>query len=401
MVRLGPRLRPLFPYLKPAYTAVTRAAAPASIALGRLTGGNVPRGVATTAEAAVAGGGRMWIVREPEVVARPSPTGTPEHVPAMERARSDLIERVPVVELPEGRVMGPHRAVVTSDGLLVDELCFYFGTTRPREHPVFLHPFGARPTRVAGSVGVLASRGDGNYYHFLHDCIPRLFVLEQCPDAPSPERWFTPVATSFQRELLDLMGITADRCIDATAVPHLQAEQLVVPGLPSTRVQNPAWVSQELRARLCPDAARVPGRHIYLTRGAARNNRAVLNESAVSAHLEGRGFTCLDPGAMTVHDQIRWFSEADLIVAPHGAALANLAFCSPGATVLELFGRHVDPCYWRMSGGITGLTYRYLAGPERSASPDGGTGWDFLVQDIEVDLDALARTLDVLQAGST
>ena len=91
-------------------------------------------------------------------------------------------------------------------------------------------------------------------------------------------------------------------------------------GLPSTRVQNPAWVSRELRARLCPDATRVPGRHIYLTRGAARNNRAVLNEDKVRAVLETRGFTCLDPGSMTVRDQIRWFSEADLIVAPQSDA---------------------------------------------------------------------------------
>jgi capsular polysaccharide biosynthesis protein len=338
----------------------------------------------------------MWVVRDPEVVSRPSPVGFPDRAPEMERARSDRIARVPVLELPRGRVMGPHAAVVTGDGLLVDDVCFYFGTSRPRDHPVFLHPFGNRPTDVDGTTGVLSSRGDGNYYHFLHDCLPRLFVLQQCPDAPWPERWLTPVATSFQRELLDLIGIAPADRLDAATVPHLRAEQLIVPGLPSARVQNPPWVSRELRERLCPEATRVAGRHVYLTRGAARNNRAVLNEDAVRALLEARGFTCLDPGSMSVRDQIRWFSEADLIVAPHGAALANLAFCSPGSTVLELFGAHVDACYWRLASGVDGLTYRYLAAQELAT---GGSGLSFLVQDIEVDLDRLGRTVDDLLAG--
>ncbi len=397
MVRLGPRLRPLFPYLKPAYTAATRAVAPASIALGRMVGGAVPQGIAPTVEAAVAAEGRMWVVRAPQTVNRPPPVGTPPHVLTLEQARSDLIARVPLAELPGGRVIQPHSAIVTRDGLLVDELCFYFGTTRPREHPVFLHPFGAKPTRVDGTVGALSSRGDGNYYHFLHDCLPRLFVLEGCPEAPRPERWLTPVAASFQRELLDLIGIPLEQRLDAATIPHLQAEVLVVPGLPSTRVLNPPWVSRELRARLCCDASRVPGRHIYLTRGASRNNRTVLNEDQVISLLEDRGFTCLDPGAMTVRDQIRWFSEADLVVAPHGAALANLAFCSPGATVLELFGAHIDPCYWRMASGVAGLTYRYLAAEQVAT---GGRSSSFLVQDIEVNLDLLARSLDQLQADT-
>lgn len=395
MVRLGPRLRPLFPYLKPAYSVGTRALAPASIALGRVAGGRVPRGVAATAEDAVSGGGRMWIVRQPEVITRPAPIGSPERVPVLDQARSDLVARVPLLELPGGRVMEPHAAVVTADGRLVHELCSYFGTSSPREHPVFLHPFGPKVRRVDGAVGVLSSRGDGNYYHFLHDCLPRLFVLEQCPEVEAPDRWLTPVATGFQRQLLDLLGVPEHERIDRATVPHLQAERLVVPGLPSMRVQNPPWVSRELRARLCPDATRVPGRHIYLTRGSSRNNRAVLNEDAVITRLEARGFTCLDPGAMTVADQIRWFSEADLIVAPHGAALANLSFTSPGATVLELFGAYVDGCYWRMASGIDGLTYRYLADQQVAAA---GNSWSFLVQDIEVDLDRLARSVDGLLA---
>ena len=47
------------------------------------------------------------------------------------------------------------------------------------------------------------------------------------------------------------------------------------------------------------------------------------------ASLERRGFLRFDPGAHTVQEQIDHFAAAEVIVAPHGAALANLTFCRP------------------------------------------------------------------------
>ncbi|MDT4945089.1 MAG: hypothetical protein QOH14_1822, partial [Pseudonocardiales bacterium] len=59
MVRLPPRVRPYFPYLKRAYTTATRLAAPATQRLSRLRGGYLPTGVVATLEgAALSTGGR-------------------------------------------------------------------------------------------------------------------------------------------------------------------------------------------------------------------------------------------------------------------------------------------------------------------------------------------------------
>lgn len=49
------------------------------------------------------------------------------------------------------------------------------------------------------------------------------------------------------------------------------------------------------------------------------------------------GFEVHQPGRMPFRDQTALFHSADFIVAPHGAALANLMFCRPGTTVLEIF----------------------------------------------------------------
>jgi hypothetical protein len=398
MVRLSPWLRPLFPPLKRAYTAGTRAAAPVTIRLSRARGGHLPSGVALTMEDAANDRGRFWLARPEEVLHRPVPDGEPPRHPVFVEPAEEVVPRVGVLELDGGRVLQPHAVVITGEGRLLQEQCWYFGTTRPREHPIFLHPFPPAPQEVSGRLGVLATRGDANYYHFLHDVLPRTSVLDQAPDAGTVDRWYVPQATRFQRELLALWGIGEDQVVDSATVPHVRAEHLVVPGVPSLIERNPPWVAQLLRQRLCPpELRRVPGRHLYLGRGSARNNRMVENEAEVLALLEPRGFTRVDPGELSVAEQIRTFAEADVIVAAHGAALANLVFSSPGSALVELFpSMSFVADYWKMASGVTGLEYHYLSG---IGKPAGTTRAEFVVADITVDLPRLEAVVDRLLAA--
>jgi capsular polysaccharide biosynthesis protein len=186
--------------------------------------------------------------------------------------------------------------------------------------------------------------------------------------------------------------------VDSAAVPHVRAECLVVPGVASTIERNPPWVARLLRERLCPPGLqRVPGRHLYLTRGEARNNRRVVNEAEVLALLAPLGFEAVDAGALSVAEQIRTFAETDVIVAPHGAALANLVFCSPGSAVLEIFpSQSMVADYWKMTCGVEGLEYRYMTGTGPAV---GTTRGEFVVADITVDLPLLAAMVDDLLAA--
>lgn len=397
MVRLPPRLRPLFPLLKPAYVAGTRATAPLTRRLSARRGGWLPTGaVATMEQAAASTGGRCVVAREPEVIARPARMeGWPADLPLSDHSEGQHVGRVAVAELPGGRVLGPHRAIVTARNELLHELSWYFGTTRPAEHPLYLNPFPQDPLEVPGRLGLLAARGDGNYYHFLHDVLPRLGVLEQAPGIAPVDRWYVPVRTHFQRQLLDLVGIAPERRIDAAEHPHVRAETLVVPGVPAMIEKNPPWVVRFLRERLLRQAGPIErGAPIFVTRGPSANNRTVLNEPAVLDLLRSRGFVAVDPGQLSVIEQIRAFASAPVIVAPHGAALANLAFASPGSAVIELFpAGSLLPDFWRMACGVPGLTYRYLSRPGGPARP---TRARTIISDIDVDVRALDQALDEL-----
>lgn len=372
---------------------------PATMRLAKLHGGWVPTGIVDTMEeAAATSGGRCVVARPPEVIARPPFEGVPADLPPLEPATDTEIPRVAVDELPHGRVLGKPRAVITGAGDLLWELSHYFGARTPREHPVFNNPFPGAPREVAGRLGVLASRGDANYYHFLIDVLPRIGVLEQAPDVAPPDLWYAPAQTRFQRELLDLAGIATTARIDSDQYPHVRAETLVVPGLASVvKEKNPPWVVEFLRGRLLRHLAPPKERHpLYVTRTAGTHNRTVLNEPALIRLLTARGFEVIDPAAESVLAQMEAFASASVIVSAHGAALANLVFASPGATVIELFpAGQVLPDYWRLASSA-GVHYRYLSAWPESGGHSRSTA---IVSDIEVDLAALEAMLDAVPSS--
>lgn len=394
VVRLPPRLRPLFPYLKPAYAHATAAVAPMTRRLGRW----LPTGTVDTLEqAAQSRGGRCVTARPAEVLDRPALAGRPPGLPLTD-GDDGAVGRVAVAELPGGRVLGPHRAVITDRGELVQEVSRYFGTTRASQHPLFWNPVPPPPLEVDGRVGVLATRGDANYYHFLMDGLTRLGVLAQAPAIEAPEHWYVPQRLPFQRQLLDLLDLAPGSRIDADLHPHLRAATLVVPGPPAMVEKNPPWAVRFLRERLLPAAGTIAtGRPIYVTRGRSTHNRSVRNEAEVMAALAARGFTAVDPVTMPVLDQIRVFAAAPLIVAPHGAALTNLIFAASGAAAVELFPAGcLLPDFGRLAAGVPGLRYRYLSA---AGGPRRPTRAGAIVRDIDVDVAALTAILDELAQG--
>ena len=392
--RLPASLAPLFPRLKPVYTQATRALAPFTRGLSRIRGGYLPSGSLASLDESVAdAGGRIWATRGEEHVTRATPSGEPpRHATFIEHAEFTQ-PPLAVAELPDGRVLGKHRVVVDRRGRMIEELGLYWGTKRYSEHEVFWHPFPDPPLEVDGVLGVLAGRGDLNWYHFLLDIVPRLALFDE-PGVPTPEHWYLPLGRQWQRDVFELVGLLPnDGVIDADAVPHVRAEKLLVPGLPDFNVTAP-WTVAFIRERLLPAGLGVvPGRRIYLTRGDKRNNRIVRNEPEVMDALGDRGFTVLDTATLSVAEEISTFGEAECIVAPHGAALTNILFASPGASVIELFAPdYVTPSYWKLADCVPDLEYRYLLGAGRGPRGD----MNGVMSDITIDVAALDRVLDSL-----
>lgn len=392
MARLPARLRPLWPYAKAVHTVGTGVVSPLTSRLSAALGRGLPTGVAGTAHDAVTSGGRVELARPAETHDRALPEGHPAGHWRFRAHQHVVIPEVATMELPGGRVLGPHGAVITRDGRLVHTVSTYFGTSRPGRHPLFLHPLTPPLEPVAGRLAVLASRGDGNYFHFVTDVLPRLGVLAACAGTAPADQFLVPYAAPFQRELLALAGVGPEQVLDSTCHRHVRADVLVVPELPGRDLQAPSWVVPWLRSTLLRGPVPSSGARLYVTRGRAQHTRRVNNEDDVLDLLTAQGYVPIDPGTLTVAEQIAAFAGAEAIVAPHGAALTNLAFASPGTRVVELFAPdYVNTCYFELASQVPGLTYRYLVG--RSTRPRRERAMAGITSDITVDVAALERML--------
>lgn len=335
-------------------------------------------------------------VGPPEKLSRRVPPGDPPNHPAFTSAVvADIPERS-VLDVRGGRLVGEFGATVTPNGVLDYQSSGYFGLSSWREHPLFLRPTLGRLTHVSGTVLSLTTRGAaGNYYHFLYDAIARYGIYEEVFGDQTVDAVVVPHQARYQRELLEMSGIRT-RLIQPRGGYSIEADRLLVPSTPNQDLDAPHSAVSWLRRRLPPRPSSDSPRRLYLTRGRAPRSRRYVQEPDLLTGLHQRGFTVIDPGKLSVQDQIDVFHSAEVVVAPHGAGLTNLTFSRPGTKVLEMFApTYVHLGLWAIAEAVGGIDYRYLVGdgPARPATRMTG-----VLDDVSIDPERVNAVIDDLLA---
>jgi capsular polysaccharide biosynthesis protein len=340
---------------------------------------------------------RHHVASEATKVSRPLASGSPADHWYFGTILEHEVPETFVLDIDRGTLVGPHVAVVTPGGRLDYETSHYFGLKDWREHPVFLNPAPKAPQEIDGTLLVLAARATvGNYYHFLMDALPRLGILEEALPDVRPDSYLVDTSTRYHRELVGLLGLDPARLRAPARGVSLRPERLLVPSLPNASTlaapATTAWLNQHLP----PVDVRDKPELLYITRGHTKHTRRVVREQELLQRLTKRGFVTLDPGTVSVQEQIDHFAAARVIVAPHGAALTNLNFCKPGVRLLELFAPgYLNPGYWSIVSNIEDSKYRYLVAPTPKP-PRPGAKLLGVMHDIDLDPSAVEDALDDL-----
>ena len=300
-------------------------------------------------------------------------------------------------------------AVLTPDDQLLADLARdYPGQlpgcrhSSPQQHRIFST---ARPPLepIAGTVAALTGLSGHIYFHWLTDVLPRLALLQQSGyDWQAIDHfWLNGAALPFQQETLAALGIPQEKVLSSDRHPHIQAEVLVAPSFAGHLGWMQPWALGFLRQVFLPLGDRVPGSHartrwpsrIYISRRCARYRR-VINEDAVIDLLRPAGFVPVLLESLSFAEQVALFAQAEAIVAPHGSGLANLAFCRPQTTMIELFAPdYVRPYYWIISQHLR-LRHYYALGEEFACRPlQTLMHPNPLTADILVNLDALKKLM--------
>lgn len=278
-------------------------------------------------------------------------------------------------------------------------LALYLDGTRKKMHPNWVV---ARPLkRVQGDervtyINLLGVRkGHRHFAHFFWDTlVPTMVYLKNWHDTKEPVTFLvredqSVIQKDAFRFLAEDYGVTF-QVLPANEKIHCARSIYLAYQNPNHGVDNVLAREYMIAVRdlfLDHYGVKLPaaggGKKLYISRGDATLRR-VKNEKEVLALLEPLGFE----GQMISHlpfpEQAALFASADVIVAPHGAALANLMFCRPGTQVLEVFPEnYFNDCFIRLSKSME-LKNRFLI---------GGPG-DRVKLGYDFDLDELAREVN-------
>ena len=235
----------------------------------------------------------------------------------------------------------------------------------------------------------LCGPGLYNYGHFLYDGLPVVLMLRSA----MPDGQFRLVSNRlepWQRSLLQGLGLLHLHLEVRTPVRFPQA---VVTDLLALHVSYPTRfvrpVFDALRFRYGGAAPR--SKTVLLSRANDNARRPLVNRQEMEDELFKMGVEIVRPETLSIPEQIAIAASAALVIGESGAAMANVGFCDPGASVLEIQNEAVTDGWTRAACRVLGLRWHLYS----ARSVPGSPGTPF-----RVDVKELASAVAEIRRGA-
>jgi capsular polysaccharide biosynthesis protein len=214
----------------------------------------------------------------------------------------------------------------------------------------------------------------------------------------------------FMKNMLEIMGIDSERVHELGERAVIRVGNLTIESSMAEEFSHPCqqvnrelieFVEKSLSPTAIESKAESVKRNIYLSRNKYEGRR-ISNESNLLKILEKHGFQTVYPEELSVAEQISLFKNADVIVSPHGASLANIIFCK-NVTLIEIFNQNYGTPTFYLVAKLLDFHYQHILGtnPLLSKEEQQNVGLANLqYEDMEVDLDKLEQCLTKVFANS-
>jgi hypothetical protein len=234
----------------------------------------------------------------------------------------------------------------------------------------------AEMPRLPGSYFIFYDRKLHNWFHWLAGAMLALDMADKLLP-PRIKLLLPPTLMQFDQslpgnfdhfELMALLGFDKLPAVEAvTEVVHVEEAIVLETAGPESL---PAAYVRAFRDRMLARAGAPPAtrRKLYIKR---KGGRSLDAQGPVEAFLDRKGFETVMLDGMPIEARIRVFQEAEIVVAAHGAELANLLFSPPGTRVIELMpDDQCRPAFWSIANKL-GHVHAMLGCPTDDGSFDG------------------------------
>ncbi len=219
---------------------------------------------------------------------------------------------------------------------------------------------------------VQGASGNHNYFHWMFDILPKIKIVTSYYNIKDIDYFYMPEIQNYQKKILDKLGIKKIKFINSNKYKHIQASQIIVPEHPwyfKGKIYEdvnklPKWIINWLRSSFLKkfNSKSNVGK-LFIDRSESKYNHCkLINNNKVIYELKKKSFKIIQVGRLSFKEQIRLFSNAKIIIGPHGAAFTNLVFCRPGTKIIEIKPNN-RPNNYKIISKINKLNYKQLVTP--------------------------------------
>lgn len=276
-------------------------------------------------------------------------------------------------------------SVVTTDNKLLADLSpEVWGV---ENHPIFSQLRLPKPQPLSGRTAIAVTpEAPGNYYHWIVDLLPRLSLLQPGTDGfdSFAQILLNGSRAPYEAASLSALRVPPEKIRYADANDRFHIEHATVPSMDHFSKTIAPWKIRNLRAlrESIQATARTLSKRIYISRRRAAVRR-VRNEKDFEQILHDAGFVLIEIESLSWPEQISLFSTAEVILAPHGAALANAVFCEPTTLIAEIGTQAGYKEFYLRLAASADLRYRFIeatsAVPARPSSQRAVENEDMIV----------------------
>jgi capsular polysaccharide biosynthesis protein len=235
--------------------------------------------------------------------------------------------------------------------------------------------------------GVLCKRRSSfNYGHWLVEMFPYALLAREL----LPGQRLNPIVDRTTPRMLDViyrslyqLGVGLDQIVIAGPEPQSVETLFVLDGMSEHgSYLSPLAVAALERLALTVEPG--PRRRLFVRRDGVEQRR-LANQDAVAARFAAAGYDVIDPGAMSLTEQIVAFRAAERVVGVMGAAMANIAFCEPGTPITLLAHAHMPDTFFWFIANIKRHPYTEIRlAPVAPEDPQSWRG-DFAMTDADIE----------------
>jgi hypothetical protein len=210
-----------------------------------------------------------------------------------------------------------------------------------------------------------------NFGHWTFDVLTRVAMLLRA-GTPDDVKVLVPwPVLPFQRETLNGLGIPDERIVPWDGRPTRFREVYVPTARPAPPFLFPAGIEllRELGAGTRENA---PHARLFVSRRQLTRTTRITNEEELLDIATEYGFIEIKPERLPYSEQLRRFSEAEVVVGAHGSGLANAIFMARGTGLCELSPARLNaakvPSFWNLAA-CGGQRYGLCVASGRQVDP--------------------------------